>query len=389
MVYLILSLLLFHEATGNVLIEECSGTDAPARALSKSDYNAIVGASSFRDPQNHKVILVALSNGVEPDEVLANFCLQRLFSSRLISRLNQLGAAVIAFDKQYSTSACDVRGAETTALAEAIRTSHAVITRGLPTVIVNEVTRDGKKSCLREERTLDLPIPLQHSGTLRLDADIRRAPLRWPVLDRDGKNINETETFAWVTATVADLPSLQTARIKKAWATGEQPYSTFMKIPTFSAIELLCGKGSGKDSDWRNCTSAEPWDEINGSIAVVGDHNGDTDRHNTPWGSIYGVDLQANYVAALLDQRYYLSLFSPGQNESAIVIFFLVLQLLFWKSGSTLQGLVYGVALWGTIFVSSIFILAFTGYLLTVWVQGINLLTILISFFEHWAARMD
>lgn len=388
LVYMVLSLLVFHEATAN-LVEECSGADAPPRALSESDYETIVRASSFREAQNHGVILVTLANGVEPDEVLANICSQRRFTSRLIARLNSLGAAVIAFDKQYSTNACDPSGDDTKALVEQIKLSRAPITAGLATVITPEVTRDGKRSCLRETQTLNLPIPSGRSGILRLDADIRRAPLAWPVLDQDGTQIRQMETFAWVTAKSADALSLRTARLERAWANGQQPYSTFMKLPTFSAVELLCGKGSGKTADWRACTSVEQWQSINGAIVVVGDHNGDVDRHNTPHGPIYGVDLQANYIAALLDQRYYLSLFSASQNELAIITFFLILQLLFWKSQSTMRGFLYAIALWGAIFVASIFIVAFTGYLLTVWVQGINLATILISFFEHWVARME
>ncbi|HJX83845.1 MAG TPA: CHASE2 domain-containing protein [Candidatus Angelobacter sp.] len=379
----------FHEASNNSLIEECSGMDAPLRALSSSDYETMVRYSSFKEARNHKVVLVTLTNGVEPDEVLANICLQRRFAAKLIDRLNDLRAAVIAFDKQYSTGACDVRGEETVALAKAMKESRAFVTRGLPTAITPEKTLDGKKTCLKEPETLDLPIPPERSGLLRLDADTRRSPLSWPVLQQDGAHVKRIETLAWVTARTADPESLHTIRLQRAFGSGEQPYSTMADIPTFSAITLLCGKGSGKATDWRSCESIEKWDGINGAIVVVGDHNGDTDRHNTLRGSVYGVDLQANYVAALLDQRYYLPLLSVRQTELAIVIFFIALQVLFWKYHSSIRSLVYAFSFWGIIFVGSIVILAFTGYLVTIWVQGINLATILLSFFEHKAARME
>ena len=68
----------------------------------------------------------------------------------------------------------------------------------------------------------------------------------------------------------------------------------------------------------------------------------------------------------------------------------LVLQVLFSLCKNRLwMGAVYGMLLWLAIVVVSFEILAVTRYLLTVWVQGITLGAIAVSWLEHWVARMD
>lgn len=197
-VYVILSLLLLHEATSSSLVEECSGAEEPAGALSRTDYTTIVKRASFHAPLSHKVVLVTLTNGVEPDDVLGKICSQRFFTARLIRRLNELGAAVIALDKQYGVGSCEVNGEETKALANAMGESRAIVTRGLPSEIIPEQHLDGRKMCLKQLPTLDLPIPAANAGLLRLDTDTRRIPLSWPVLQEDGKHVKDVDTLAWI-----------------------------------------------------------------------------------------------------------------------------------------------------------------------------------------------
>src|SRR5207244_3957812 len=93
---------------------------------------------------------------------------------------------------------------------------------------------------------------------------------------------------------------------------------------------------------------ADPIEGMNGAIVVIGDHFDDQDTHPAirvaedeaaerdeedaaPEGLLYGVDLQANYIAALLDKRYYLPLLTGLGNDAFIVVFFVVLQVLFWR----------------------------------------------------------
>ena len=183
-----------------------------------------------------------------------------------------------------------------------MRESQAIVTRGLPTGIIPEQHRHSREVCLKQLPTLELPIPESNSGLLRLDADTRRIPLSWPVIQQDG-TVKDEDTLAWITAKAADASALETAQLQRARRGAEQPFSTMTKLNTFSALRIVCGEGAKPTVDWQACTSAERMNDINGAIVVIGDHNGETDQHSTIGGLIYGVDLQANYVAALLDQR--------------------------------------------------------------------------------------
>ena len=109
-IYGILSLLLLHEATTSTLVKKCSGAEEPAGALSRTDYTTIVRHASPRSALSHKVVLVPFTNGIEPDETFGKICSQRLFTAKLITRLNKLGASVIALDKQYGTGSCGLMG---------------------------------------------------------------------------------------------------------------------------------------------------------------------------------------------------------------------------------------------------------------------------------------
>lgn len=399
-IYVVLSLLLLYEATHCSLIEECSGVEAPAGALSHSDYTTIVKYGSPRKAKSHRVVLVTISSGTEPDDVVAKVCLQRLFTARLIKRLNDLNASVIAFDKFYGAHSCPLDGVETQALFAAIKTSRAVVTRGLPTSTLDNKQKvssmkvgetqkmEEREVCLRETETLELPMPASHSGLLRLDADTRRIPLQWPVFQRDGKTVELMDSFPLITVRAADPEALETPVLQTSLATGTQPYSTMMPFAQHSALAILCGRTAQSTTDWKTCTTEEPWADMNGAIVVVGDHIGDADKHPSLQGIRYGVDLQANYIAALLDQRYYLPLLGNIGNSAFIVVFFLILQVILWKHGPMRAG-IFGISVWFGILIISILVFAFRGYLLTVWVQGINLVTVIVSCLEHWCARLD
>jgi CHASE2 domain-containing sensor protein len=385
-VYLLLCLMLVHETTRSALVEECSGVEASGSALSREDYS-ILTKFTYRKPSNRKVVLVTLTEGKEPDEIFAEPCTQRLFMARLISRLNEVNAAVIALDKFYGRSACDVGGNETKALIAAVANSRAPITRGLPTTLFRAQDRDGRRVCLRHVPTLQLPVPAGQDGVLRLDADTRRIPLAWPVLQQDGKAVREVETLAWVTAQTADRSALQTFRLSHARKRAEPPYSAMIEIPTVSAIDLLCGKGSSKELDWSKCEKGDKPEELNGAIAVVGEHYGDADLHPTMGGFLYCVDLQANYIASLLDDRYYVPVLSGYWNEFAVFAFFcIVVGLATWTTLP--KAFAWTMAIWGGMVIASVLFATIWGYLLTFWVQFINLAAVAIIFFEHWLAGM-
>src|SRR5258707_1766728 len=202
LIYSVFSAILLFATTPS-LLNECSGGNTPVGGLSQLDYQLMLKAGSARRGQSQGVGLVTLTSGFAPPDVLANPCVQRLFMARLIRRLNDLNASVIALDKSYDPNACDPGSMETQALFQAISKSHAVIIRGLSTELTPVQQVGEHKVCLRQAPALGLPVPDQNSGLLRLAPDPHNIPLSWPVLHEDGKTIKTVSTFALATARAA------------------------------------------------------------------------------------------------------------------------------------------------------------------------------------------
>lgn len=399
LIYISLSLLLLHEATGSDQTEECSGVDSSVAAMSRNDYRLLVRYAIPEKPGARKVVLVTIGSQ-EPAEVTRDPCQQRLFVARLIQRLKELNVSVVALDRLYDVNACTKDGPETKALLEAVKGPAPVVTLGAGTALVSKAERGADGDCLKAVSNFDLGLPKERLGLIRLDSDTRRIPLQWPLKGETAP----ADALALVTARAADPGAVQSDLLEVAKRRRENPFSTMVKINHHSAFEVLCGKRAHQ-SNWRQCTSDEFIEGMNGAIVVIGQHFGDSDLHPAiqglgseqaengvdaaPDGQVYGADLQANYVAALLDKRYYLPLLPEWGNQVLIVAFFILLQVLFWRSKRLWMGAIYGIVLWAAIVLVSVEILALKRYLLTVWVQGINFFTILVSWLEHWAAKMN
>ena len=400
--YLVLALLLLHEATGNGEIEECKGVDASVASMSRQDYRTLVHYAIPDVGQAQKVILVTIGS-MEPDDIRRDFCQQRFFIARLIQRLKMLNVAVIALDKFYEPDTCPLDGEETKTLLSSVSGTAPVVTLAFRTALIPKNNRGKANVCLSTKPGFDLGLPKKNLGLTRLDADTRRIPLQWPILS-DGV-VKPEETFAFITARAFNKDALQNPLLTTAIRKGQQPFSTLVRIEHHSALEILCGK-SADPKEWEKCVTNEPVEGFNGAVVVIGDHYGEQDLHpairdaetettdvqddTAPEGLVYGVDLQANYIAALLDRRYYLPLLPEWGDQAVIVAFFIVLQVLCWRFHRRLWlAGVTGILLWLLIAAVSFEVLAFKRYLLTVWVHGINLGTVVVSVLEHWVARMD
>jgi hypothetical protein len=247
---------------------------------------------------------------------------------------------------------------------------------------------DDRHCCLAAVPNLELGIPDGRAGSVKLDANSKLAPLKWPVLD--GDKLIDQKTFSLVTAEAAKPGLLKMARIRIALSMEGRPYSTRVRdIPTFSAFKILCGEGAGASADWRSCHTDEPEPYISGAVVIVGDHIGERDIHPNPGSRfIYGVDLQANYVAALLDQRIYM----PLMNEKlATALLFVLLLILHSAFAHFPLGRAFLVALgcWIVLVCASIVILVEWGLLLTIWLQGLTLSTICVVAMHHWTTKLE
>jgi hypothetical protein len=165
-------------------------------------------------------------------------------------------------------------------------------------------------------------------GIVNLDVDSRRIPLGWRVQLAPGEPSGWLNGLALEAANVYDrelwnkYPKLQALRRGQV-----NPYLS-MIAPSdhvvFSAADLLCAMPSLTGSLQQQCVGHRPEAKdpsyLRGRIVVVGEVSQDLDLHQTVIGNVQGMVLQANYIEALLDERY----FSPAPKWVDYLVGFLL-----------------------------------------------------------------
>ena len=394
LIYLVLVFFLLHEVEDKTAIEECTGFDAPSRALERSDYDFFIRHSTFQEPSNRRVVEIVLDPKIEPEDVISDYCTQRQFTARVIDRLNELQVSIITLDKIYMRKRCPDNDIGTDALHNSIKHSRATIILGADTEITPQTRVNNQDVCLRlrQGQFLSFDVADDKAGLLRMDANTRLAPLEWPVRVTEANSSDEIRnlpTLSFVTALAADARAVQTRVLQSAIRSHQQPYSTRIDMPVFSAAQVLCGRSySSVSNDWRTCKSGELPNDLDprNAIVIFGDHVGENDLHQEPQHpqGLYGVDLQANYIAAILDKRCYLPLLSPTGNLIVIGCALLILHICFHFLKPLWRTVLIALIGWAIIVGVSFLFIGLTGYLFTPWVHGITFATIITTALHHW-----
>ena len=254
----------------------------------------------------------------------------------------------------------------------------------VPAVVVGldsgKATQEKEKStggnCLIEKRTLPLKadqIPPGrvarpvHMGLARMNSDVLRIPLRWwltPSTEEPRHEDRPVNGFALAAYTQAAIPMSADERAKadegiplNRYPAGlasllrhdEHPYASFPKDPPpqVSPADLLCADKDGLDflrryllgihapeatipadaghPEQAYCNGAKALPNLAGKVVVIGVRQEDVDVHDFPGGERYGVDLQAEYIDALLDNRYMKT--APAWLDWGVTILLCVLLL--------------------------------------------------------------
>jgi hypothetical protein len=152
---------------------------------------------------------------------------------------------------------------------------------------------------------------------INLDLNTRRLPLKWHVFRskdqaKEKSDGESRETLALVAARAYDSELLlRHPRLRAFIDSGEHPYISFLKKEDFLVIpagRILTRGGSNESDEAQGHLDEKPMPELRrltGRIVLIGEINRDSDEHLSVVGPIPGVYLQANYVEALLDDRYF------------------------------------------------------------------------------------
>lgn len=308
-----------------------------------------------RQTRIDEIKIVSIVRSVEPESALGlNRCTHRAFMAKLLTKLAEAYPRLIVIDKFYGRiprGVCASNNDGTTALKHTIRT----ISARVPLVIaVESYSRDNvqqfcpqlqpenlqpQEMVLGDAEPLNEGVPADRVsfGLAMINVDVGKVPLGWMTFPPDCNVKQERPTMLPTVATAAaellDSNIMKSNNLTDLKGQMTHPSIKLGRPGTFesvSAIKIVCNN-PGPDIDWTHCGPDEgdkaALDGLRHKVVIVGETTGDV--HQTDQGVMAGPELQANYIAALLDESFLIP--SPQWvNDLVIVAWLLVLLAVFY-----------------------------------------------------------
>ena len=190
---------------------------------------------------------------------------------------------------------------------------------------------------IRPEPSLFDANPEVGRGIVNIDRDTRRMALRWcgTVDPKSGSTTPDScEALALRVARAYDRQIMvKSPRLREALAGDRHPYISFMRPEQFCrlavkrTLEFERVDPPEGSVDPSVCPS-EPGADLtylHGKIVLVGETSRDLDTHVSVVGSVSGLFMQANYIEALLDDRYFRP--APGLDYMFGIAMFAIVTL--------------------------------------------------------------
>ena len=269
-------------------------------------YQRLVAAP--RNPIPRYTMVVEIDAEHDPGSVgLHDLCGQRKMMAALIRRVAAGMPKVIAIDKFFGTRVCE--GNINADLLAAMKEVSAKV----PLVIGRRI--DGEYL----DPTLVNPKPGLHEAIVNIDPDSRKVPLAWQVYPsredmEKSTHLGWHNTLALEAVRASEGDSFQERHPRLAQLMGpppRHPYISFLDLKQFHKYRLpagfiLCGRAVKPGEDATACPPAtQHLSALSGKIVLIGEISRDEDVHASVVGQIPGAFLQANFIEALLDDRYY------------------------------------------------------------------------------------
>jgi CHASE2 domain-containing sensor protein len=232
--------------------------------------------------------------------IQGNVCPARSFTADLLRAAAAEGASVIAIDKFYGPDSCPANDPNTADLRQAIASIKLPVIVGQST---HAPAEKNAKACLVLSPQLQLDGTVR--GLTRLNQNVLLVPMRWQALPSDSADPNAAapyvDSFAVAAATQLDPGLRSTKKFRTDYTSAQQPYARLTgEVEQQTASNLLCSVSKATASrDNIQCNGpAKPYD-LHGKVVVIGAES-DADNQVVLGESMYGFELQARYIAALL-----------------------------------------------------------------------------------------
>jgi CHASE2 domain-containing sensor protein len=286
-------------------------------------YQWMVGAA--REPQHNYTAVVKIDSENDHGAIGNNdICGQREQIARMVCRIGQVMPSVIVVDKFYGATECKTN--------EALRLAFLEVSRTIPVVIGRYVPDEGVKiqSMDRYYLASSLEFPTESGsklteGVANIDEDTRKLPLQWQLYPNSeqaqrGTELQWYDTLALAAAKRHDDNFLKKhKRLDYLLSHHIHPYISFLKDDDFDdrnwdVSEVLAGSNvpPAVPQDNRDgktfCKDEKPSTtllEMRGKVVVIGELDPLADMHESVAGKLPGYLVQANFIEALLDDRYY------------------------------------------------------------------------------------
>jgi CHASE2 domain-containing sensor protein len=240
-----------------------------------------------------------------------NLCAQRVYTARLLPAIAKYEPQLIVLDKYFGAERCD-SAQDTAALRDAI----ARVAQRVP-VVVGLYIQEQEQRHPGDPYDIEAPVPLDGAhlgeGIVNVDVDARRLPLGWTIVRQPGVAPEWRPSLALRAAEMREPDLLkQYPSLAELIDARRNPFLSFIEPDKFEQLQssdFICPLAdlppdlAAKCKDYRPA-SRNP-QNIRGHIVVFGQSSSDKDYHTSPIGRVHGVFLQANYVEALLDERYF------------------------------------------------------------------------------------
>ena len=379
--------------------DECGMKDVEQSSLSAKMYLPLANWALRYTPTPSVAILMIDSN-TRPAGLLTNTCESRAFLAKLIEDLNALSAHVIVIDQYFSADYCTEQDKNAKFIA-AMEGSAVPVVVGQPTHALTAAAASG--GCLALTKRLEFSKDAKVLyGLTRLNADILKIPLRWPVFSDTAQQPDASQaaapdsapkplpaeagdTLSLAAAKVQDPNIESNSRIAKFLSKGIHPYTTFIDLPQINAMTVLCSAEKDPSDIFgaklgATCTPwVRPLDNLDGhhlslggKVVVIGQIV-QSDMKSFPTGEKPGVFLQANYVQSILDHRF-LTEIPTGVTLGLLVTYVFFVYCLYWahdREGrellSTEQAGLLSLSLLAGICLLSILVLVTTSYFTPLW----------------------
>jgi hypothetical protein len=265
-------------------------------------------------PRYTAIVVVAPERDPTARGLAGNVCQQREYFAALLPALAAREPAIIVIDKFVGSEGCTLPG-PTSSLQDAVArvSAHVPVVLGIAIDEIAAASSPDQRPLLEPSLSFAKSHSL-HEGIVNLDEVPQRIPLGWTVRDQPGAAAGWRDSISLAAALVREPRLFERApRLQELKNQRNNPYSSMIaerKFAILHAAEVLCSDEAGRKSYAASC--AEPrqlgsnLNYLRGRIVVVAETGKAIDQHDTAViGRVSGATLQANYIEALLDDRYF------------------------------------------------------------------------------------